>query len=275
MDDSKTGLDLSSVRAKLEWARGHFESVDREIAGWLKSNPHEVVFQRNDQCTKFWLLLRTGEPKPNFERWSLMVGDCITNLRDTLDHLIFAIAHLPNSPNASSSDRAAFIIRKDVVSFNKDSRNRLCSVPGSVKDAVLSFQPFNRPHFILPPLLGILSELANGNKHKMLSFMMTAPASLDINLIEEGVSTRQEGVTFDIVQSDLEDGMPIAIWNFPRPAPTLKFNQESVIELHVAIRHKPLQGNNAFDADRTSYSNLLRLLFAEVEFVIDEIAKLL
>jgi hypothetical protein len=267
-------LDLTSVKAKLEWARGHFEVVDREITAWLESNPHVVVFQCNHQCTKFWLTLRVNGAKPDFERWSLMVGDCVTNLRDTLDHLIYAIAHLSNSPNPTKSDRAAFIIRKLEVNFDTDAKTRLCSVPDVVENAVRRYQPFNRSHSLLPPLLGILAELANGNKHKMLSLMMTTPASLDINLIDEAPE-RQGGVTFEIFHSDLEDGSPIAIWQFPRPAPNLKFNRESKIALHVAIRHEALEGNTAFDADRTSYSILLRHLFAEVELVIEDIAKLI
>ena len=48
-------LDLTGTRAKLAWARHHFKIVDDEITAWLKENPHQLVFQCNDQCTKFWL----------------------------------------------------------------------------------------------------------------------------------------------------------------------------------------------------------------------------
>lgn len=269
-----TELDLARVHAKLKWARGHFEVVNGEISAWLKSNPHLVVFNRNQHFTKFWLTIRLDGPKPDFERWSFTVGDCVTNLRDTLDHLIYAIAHLPSSPNPAKSDLASFIIRDLEVNFIKDARSRLLSVPDSVKNSVRRFQPFERPDTQLPPLLGILAELANQNKHKMLSLMMTTPSALDINLIDEGATERQEGVTFDLFRGDLQDGSPMAIWQFPRPAPNLKFNPNSKVSLQVAIRHKALQGNTAFDADRTSYDVLLRKLFVEVEFIIGEIAKL-
>jgi hypothetical protein len=218
------------------------------------------------------MTLHISGEKPDFERWSLMVGDCVTNLRDSLDHLIYGIAQLPTSPKPESSHLAAFIIRDDLDRFEKDAKQRLCSVPNVVRDAVRSFQPINRPLPELPPLLGILGELANGNKHKLLALMMTTFGSYDIKFV--GESPAREKATFDVYKGHLDDGRIVFLFELPSPHPSIKLDKESKIGLHISLPHKPRQGNTAFDADRTAYRPLLEAIFTEVELVIDTITKI-
>jgi hypothetical protein len=137
-------LDVGSVNAKLGRARHHFDLVDAEINTWLDTKPYVPIYERNREHTKHWLRLKVNG-NPDFRRWGLMIGDCLTNLRDTLDHLIYGIAALPGSPNHEKRERAAFIIRSCQKDFTYNCRTRLASVPEAVRDAVLSFQPFNRP----------------------------------------------------------------------------------------------------------------------------------
>jgi hypothetical protein len=270
--DGGMPLDLMGVHAKLGWARHHFNAVNTEITAWLNTDPYHLTFHRNQQFTKFWVTVHARGDKPDFERWSLMVGDCVTNLRDSLDHLIFAIAQLPTSPKPEKRGLAAFIIRNHPREFSKDAKGRLCSVPEPILDAVRCFQPFNRPCAPLPPLLGVLGELANGNKHKLLSLMMTTFSQYDVKFVGEG--TMHHNATFDIYKGNLDDGRVALIFELPTPNPTLNLDKDSKISLHVSLPHKPCDGNTAFDADRTAYRPLLDLIFAEVELVIETITKL-
>lgn len=153
------GLDLSGVEAKYKWAQLHFEAVNSEISAWLDSDQNTIIVEHNEDFTQWYLQASMKGTKPNFERWGLMIGDCVTNLRDSLDHLIFGIAHLPASPKPEKSDKAAFIIRDKPESFAQDSKTRLCSVPQPVSEAVAKFQPFNRPHLYTPPLLGFAERV--------------------------------------------------------------------------------------------------------------------
>jgi len=132
-------LDLASVKAKLAWARSHFDLVDGEISTWLNGNPHQLVYERNEQFTKHWFRVKIIGAVPDFQRWALIIGDCVTNLRDALDHLIFAIAQLDTSPRPEKRDKAAFIIADTLTDFKEWSRGKLVSVPDPVRKSVLSF----------------------------------------------------------------------------------------------------------------------------------------
>jgi len=266
-------LDLTGTWAKLAWARHHFEIVDGEIVAWLKGNPHELVFERNEQFTKYWLKVRRIGPAPNLKRWGLIIGDCVTNLRATLDYLIFAIAGLPTSPNPDKRDKAAFIITGSHGDFSNWSRGKLASVPDSVRDSVLSFQPFNRvSNPKIPSLLGVLAELANGNKHKVLTVVLTTPSVIDVKLVSQGWNRPKP--TLDIYKGDIQDGTVVCIFEVPEPDPHLQLDPASHIRFEVALKHKPAEGNTAFDADRTNYQSLILAIFKEVEFVIDTLTKL-
>ncbi len=263
-----TNLDLSGVYAKMAWARIHFQTLDVEIAKWLVDDAHRVIYERNEDLTQHYLRAEFGA-KPRIDRWPLMVGDCVTNLRDTLDHLIYAIAHLPESPLPAKADSAAFIIRDKPENFTKDARSRLCSVPDSVRDAVLSFQPFNRPHAVLPPLLSILSELANGSKHKLLDFIFTAPENLAANFVSHG-GVHYESVRFAVNRAGIVEGVPFLVVETPAPDPNFRFDGGRV-DFGIAIAHKPLPGDTRYDAAHTSYRILLQTLFDEVEHIVNTI----
>lgn len=266
-------LDLTGTRAKLAWAHHHFEIVDKEITAWLEGNPHELMFECNEQHTKYWLRVRRIGETPDFQRWGLIIGDCVTNLRDTLDHLIVSIASLPTSPNPGKRDRAAFIIRGKAADFISDSRQRLASVPESVRDSVLSFQPFKRvSNPKIPSLLGVLAELANGNKHKVLTVVLATPSAIDVEL--ESQYRGQTQPTMDIYKGNVQDGTIVCLFETSEPDPHIKLKTGSFIRFEVALQHKAVEGNTAFDADRTNYQGLIVGIFREVELVIETLANL-
>src|SRR2546423_118876 len=84
-------LDLSSVRAKLTRSQEHAQAVKNEAQAWTDRHPYTLIEKTNSDYTRFSLILRVNEAPP-IQRWSLMVADCISNLRTALDHLVYAIA---------------------------------------------------------------------------------------------------------------------------------------------------------------------------------------
>ncbi len=83
-------LDLTSVYAKLDRAEEHFKAVDAEIAKWANSSHHEPFFERGGYGTRLGIAVTHVGPPPDLIRWSIILGDCINNLRSALDHLINA-----------------------------------------------------------------------------------------------------------------------------------------------------------------------------------------
>ena len=255
----------------MAWARGHFQALDAEIAVWLKDDAHRIVYKRNEDFTQHYLRAEFGS-KPRLDRWPLILGDCVTNLRDALDHLIYTIAHLPGMPLPAKADKAAFIIRNALPHFTDDAKQRLCSVPNTVRDAVLSFQPFNRPHAIVPPLLSILSELANGSKHKLLAVMTTTPQKLDVNFISNG-KVNHEGITYGVKNGGVVEDGPFFVVETANPDPNFRLTAGE-IHFGIAIGHTPLPGDTRYDAAHTTYRVLMEAIFDEVQQVIDTISAL-
>src|SRR5208283_1653448 len=84
-------LDLTSVNAKISRGINHAQAVESEIRAWMNGSPYRLVHEFNSDSTEHSLVFRVIS-KPELERWALMVGDAIHNLRCCLDHLVYAIA---------------------------------------------------------------------------------------------------------------------------------------------------------------------------------------
>ena len=94
--------DLTSVLAKLRHSESHFQKVKEKIDAWLKSDAYSLIPERNKDLTEWVLIAKLTGAAPDLEQWSLEMGDAITNLRDCLDHLIYAFAQFEtrNDPSA-------------------------------------------------------------------------------------------------------------------------------------------------------------------------------
>ncbi len=259
-------LDLTSVYAKLEWALTHFKAVDLEIDAWLHSGENKIIVERNEDATQHYLRAHMPGPKPDSQRWSLMIGDCLTNLRDTLDHAVYAIASLPTSPKPDKRDKACFLMTSRPEDLRDWGKTKLASVPDAVRDVIFSFQPYNRPHPVLPPLLLLLSELANGNKHRLLNVTITSPGIAQMEFISKaGIA---QPATIGITTQDVEHDAIIFVFEVPIPDPSIELKSANAT-LHVAIKHAPREGQTEFGSDRTSYHRLIQAIADEVALALN------
>ncbi len=85
--------ELAGVRAKIEWAKHHFEQVNAAIRSFLrpdelKHGPGKYRWQPEQRI----LTAYSDRPTPFDPALPLMVGDCIHNLRSALDLLVLQLA---------------------------------------------------------------------------------------------------------------------------------------------------------------------------------------
>ena len=78
---------FESVHAKIRRAEEHAETIKQEITAWSDSDPYSVVRQRNAEATRYSVIVKV-EKEPPLERWALITGDCVHNLRAALDHAV-------------------------------------------------------------------------------------------------------------------------------------------------------------------------------------------
>ena len=161
-------LNLASVEAKLKRAEHHAQSLTDEIIPWLNLNNYKLRKEVNADSTRYSIVVDQIGSDPPSERWSLMVGDCLHNLRCALDHLVYAIAVHESGTDPPLDEKALMFVIADAPGEFAKSSKRIQSLSVPVQAAIERVQPFNRPHATLPPLLSVLANLENVDKHRLV-----------------------------------------------------------------------------------------------------------
>lgn len=261
-------IDSNTVRAKLARSQEHAQTINDEIISWIKRSPYHIVNTHQPDGSRYSIVLRITEPPPLL-RWSLIAGDCINNMRSALDHLIYCIAR--ESPNFSSDeDTLAFPITDKGENFdNAVLRGKLKGIDGKVIAVIKSFQPYNRPHPELPPLLRVLRELNNADKHRLVPVIFAGLNSGQIGWRGEGLTVPPDCRVIPNT-GNLEDGTEIVALTCEPPTPNMKL-QAGEISLAISIRHGKRDPSAPDDRDRSDVTVVLPFLLGEVRTIVFEI----
>ena len=167
---------LDSVRHKIGHAKLHLDLVRSEIRGYLDANPSEFVPDANSPANQLMVTVKPKAPIP--DKIGLIVGDCLQNLRTSLDYLIWELVLVAtNTP----SKKNMFPVCLTVDSFQSaQRRGRVQGVDASAITLIDAFQPYRdgQPN---ATSLAILDELTNTNKHRRL--LLTEFSTLSIQEI--------------------------------------------------------------------------------------------
>jgi hypothetical protein len=154
---------LDSVLQKVDHAELHLDLVKAEIKGYLDANPGEFVPHASSTQNQPTFVLKPKSPIP--ENIGLVVGDCLQNLRSSLDYLIWKLVLVAeNTP----SKKNMFPVSLTLKSFqDAQSAGRLQGVDPAAVALIEAFQPYRdgQPN---ATSLAILDELTNINKHRRL-----------------------------------------------------------------------------------------------------------
>ena len=258
-------LNLTSCRLRLGRASEHLGTLKDEISAWSDTDPYSLVRKRNPDATCYSIFLRVWN-EPPLQRWSLITGDCVNNLRAALDHLVYAVAvHETKRDPPPDERRLAFPITDKSNLFVNEAR-RIKSLSAPVRAEIERLQPYNRLHSDFPPLLSLIRDLNDLDKHRAINVVAT--------LISGGEFDNMRNVTQDNVASieintvSLEDGAEIARITLKRPTPDVYYNLGA--DAHIAVCHRPGPKGVAASAVRHLMTNLRD----EVRFVFDQITSL-
>lgn len=153
---------------KMKRARVLFDQARDRLIRYYQTQPGEIV--QSPDKTEY--LFRETSPIP--VEISLTMGDCLQNVRSTLDYLV---GELAISNGGSITTKHMFPICSKPKSF-KDAldRKRLEFLPGDAVSLIKEMQPFNAPN---PEShsLAVLEELVNLNKHRRI--VLTALSGSD------------------------------------------------------------------------------------------------
>jgi len=264
-------LDLASVNTKLGRALEHAKAVEDEIRAWNDTKPYSIVYKTNADSTRYSAVLQSNKgatPAP-VEHWSLMVADSIHNFRCALDHLVYAVAILESGQDPPPyADKLMFPICDGKAGFDGDvKRWKLGTISPPMRAAFELFQPYHRPYPKLPPLLSMLRDFENVDKHKLLRVLLSVIATGNIGFVGPVIADGTRGM-FLTTKGQIKDGTEVAAFVFDRPTPNMKYDRTEIMMVFALPHRKASDGVS----DRDDATSLLDLIGKEVQTAIDAVA---
>lgn len=156
--------------AWIKWARAaeHQRALARSMREFGALDSYEYVRWDNggdgsDPLLRVHWRLKIKEPYP--ERWPVLIGDILTNLRAALDHTFWAAAVL-HSGQPRRPQRVMFPIAADASAFARMSRELRPHVAAAFWELVEAVQPFHGGDLAHTAPLEVLRWLSNVDKHR-------------------------------------------------------------------------------------------------------------
>jgi hypothetical protein len=155
--------DLSSARAKLGRARLHIDQA-KLISETFIEGDFYTIRKGSYGDRRHTIEVATVEKWP--PEFALSVGDAAHNLRSSLDHIVFALAAKPLTPEEEK--KLQFPLMSKPADFVDRSPKMLLKLPQVAVDLVETFQPYNAAQSPENDFLAQVQSLDNWDKHRAL-----------------------------------------------------------------------------------------------------------
>jgi hypothetical protein len=185
---------LSGCRVKIDRAKKHLADLKAAVDAFDALHPYGVVVDKktdpDSEIHRFWL----NVPIP--DEWAGILGDCVHNLRSSLDLLAIAlIEHNGGTPG----DYSAFPISPNETHFDASGVTRLKGASAQAVELVRSLKPYRGD---ANNTLWELHRLDIADKHQLLIPVAAAHKILGIKFDIRGPGME------DIPQRPMEWGEP-------------------------------------------------------------------
>lgn len=187
---------LDGPRAKHERGVKYLDQLHAEVSEYLGSEPKPYRITGNFERDRREYVLKGEviEPIEDPERWSLVLGDALHNLRSALDHLIWQLVILNTGkkggtenlfPIATTGSRYWSISKNGRQSLRDRALKGVSDEHRAVIDRL---QPYRTPEFGPTKLLRTLRDLSNYDKHRLLNPLLCAIDAAGENAIHLSVN---------------------------------------------------------------------------------------
>jgi len=215
MRNGERRVDLQGVRAKLDRANGH--ALELQIA-------IDNLFDIDQECFRIevdstglvYKIYSTSIPTVDL-RWSVIVGDILTNLRSALDHLAYQLVLLDGGkPNRETKfpilESAA---KGPPVLFPGIRRN-------DIQTLIEEVQPYKRGegNSARQHQLWALNKLVNVDKHRLL---LVVQVVLDEGNVYWGSTPEIGRPKVWLARDPIVSNMHVATFDFPETSPGPEF----------------------------------------------------
>ncbi len=161
-----------SFEAKLLRAKQHLHALEREIKGWLATQPYSKTGEFDSHTGEHIVWAEVIGDMPN--DISLLVGDCIFNFRACLDHLAYslAVAHTGEPLPADMAKASEFPICNHPDWYRRDGPRKIRGIVPAAQTVIERLQPYNSGNGWENHALWVLSDLSNIDKHRKLHILL-------------------------------------------------------------------------------------------------------
>jgi hypothetical protein len=167
---------LTGAKLKLERANEHLDAFEAEGGNYLGGEFYMLVRDDSAEGTVFQLWIKE-EPPP---RLSVILGDCVHNLRSFLDHIAWQLV-LAN--DETPDEKTSFPIWDRPP---RDGTFRPPSCRGMSNDAlalVERMQPYHEQDRAPEHVLSFIRELSNTDKHRTLNLTAASLKGIRVRLL--------------------------------------------------------------------------------------------
>jgi hypothetical protein len=241
------------------------DAVQRQIDSWMDRRPYTTFRQTDTDCTRHGIGVRVKK-RPDFERWSLIAGDGFHNLRSSLDHLVYAVAVHEIDPSALTpkiKKALAFPIYDRPEDF-RSRWYRIEPLSPAVRTEIETLQPYNRPHPKLPPLLSVLRDFDDVDKHRLLQMAIAQVIDGQFSNVNVAIPSGGKLAIF-MHREEIVDGTEIAAILTGGPTPNMRYDFKANLGISLPHAIGPLNNH------RSGVGYLFDALRDEVNVVIDRV----
>lgn len=200
---------MESAAAKLVRAKEHLDVLDAEIVAYIKATKRNFVFKVNQEQTEAWIVSWVDDPYPPI-RLSVLIGDCLFNMRSALDNLICGLVRT-QEPGSSCAGRQ-FPIYADEEKYRNQSGMLLKGVPDAARRVIHSLQPFSRPAGVVEvDPLNLLNALCNRDKHRALNLTSGFSKNTQLDIHDEAAGGIHHVAVPRLHKRDGPDIIPVPV----------------------------------------------------------------
>ncbi|STX81696.1 Uncharacterised protein [Legionella busanensis] len=259
---------IDPIEKRLNRAKEQIFELEKDIVRWLEQNP--IKFKIEYRENQFgYNIYREELDTSSLSSFGFKSGECIHNMRSSLDILAFALAKIKCDPPEKTST-IYFPIFTDEDKFNSKLRILNFNFTPEVVNIMRNIQPFQRknPGVIGEPEndpLAILSLLSNIDKHRSSISAEMTPAELEKNI----------QVKFATPEDAAMNCPPKVIFHGIQPGLIMEYRTNKPIELtnfdlnlkaHLVIR---------FEDKGEVIPDILSYIYSYIHLVVNEFRKFL
>lgn len=161
---------MDDPRLKLDWAKLHINRLENEVREFFDGRSYVAVAEYDPKTIWHVARLKINKSTPD-ERWSLVVGDAVQNLRSALDHAVYRLAIASSKsdppPDERSIEFPIFKEEKGQGGFLARGRPKIAGIDPKAAAVIEGLQPFKAGNYAEDPLW-LLQELNIVDKHRRI-----------------------------------------------------------------------------------------------------------